>query len=119
MSDRMEWAKDLSAIGSDAVELAQRARVVWRATKNLADDAPTELARVADHAAVNLETSLDLLDQAADALLAADDVNAIPDEDDHIPGQCPCSHCTPLPRFSRPGLVSLRPGEDPANGWPR
>lgn len=124
MTEYTEWHKDLGAIAFDVSDLVQRVRSLTRAARHLSDDAPSGLEQIVSHAAFNLGASIVLIESAADALLAAEDVNAIPDDDDpHADDphaeQCPCSRCTPLPRFSRPGLVSLRPGEDPADRWDR
>lgn len=124
MTEYTEWHKDLGAIAFDVSDLVQRVRSLTRAARHLSDDAPSGLAQIVSHAAFNLGASIVLIESAADAMLAAEDVNAIPDDPEPEPMDRPTlvdlgTVVEAGPRFSRPGLVSLRPGEDPADRWDR
>lgn len=124
MTESTEWAKDLAAVAFEVADLVQRVRAVTRAARHLADDAPSDLAQIVSNGAFNLGAAIVLIESGADALLAADDVNTVPDEDEPtVDGPHLVDLGTTVieagPRFSRPGLVSLRPGEDPADRWPR
>lgn len=82
MTEYTEWHKDLGAIAFDVSDLVQRVRSLTRAARHLSDDAPSGLEQIVSHAAFNLGASIVLIESAADAMLAAEDVNAIPDDDD-------------------------------------